>query len=291
MKKSTDKFESFNTRKTITAIIFAILILIISRMLSMAMVRLPVIIEIPIAIRNMIEGSLYIAFSIVGVVLLCKNILKIPLSVCKVTRFQLKPIWCMAALIMPILVSTILILTPGHWENTSMNKLNIYAAITESVFLFGLAGGIVEEMIFRGVIMSALEHRYNKKIAIFAPSILFASLHIIGRELNFFSIIQLMVAGSIVGILFSLITYESGNIWCSAIIHCIWNIFIGSGILSIGVTPNETAIFNYVLNTKLFLVSGGDFGIEASIVSICVYLIFTGLAVFLIKKKAIKTIY
>lgn len=285
MKKSTDKFESFNTCKTITAIIFAILILLISRMLSMAMVRLPAAIEIPIAIKNMIEGTLYIAFSIAGVVLLCKNILKIPLSACKVTRFQLKPIWCITALIMPILVSVILILTPGHWENTLINKLNIYTAITESIFLFGLAGGIVEEMIFRGVVMSALEHRYNKKIAIFVPSILFASLHIIGRELDFLSMIQLMAAGSIVGILFSLITYESGSIWSSALVHCIWNVVIGSNILSIGVTSNKTAIFHYVLDTKLFLLSGGDFGVEASLVSICVYLIFIGLAVYLIRRR------
>lgn len=259
--------------------------LLISRMLSMAIVRLPVIIKIPITIKNIIEGTLYIVFSISGVVLLCNNLLKISLSICKVTKFQVKLIWCIAAFIMPVLVSVVLILMPGHWENISMNRLNIYAVITESIFLFGLAGGIVEEMIFRGVIMSALEYRYNKKIAIFAPSILFASLHIIGRELDFFSIIQLMVAGSIVGILFSLITYETGNIWSSALVHCIWNIMIGSGILSIGVTPNETSIFNYVLDTKISFISGGDFGVEVSIVSILVYLLFAGLAVALIRRK------
>lgn len=285
MKKLTNEFEKFGTRKMITAIVFAILILIISRMASMVVVRIPIMVEIPIAIKNVAEGTVYIIFTLLGVILLCKKLLKIPLSVCKVTRFRLKPIWCMTALMMPVLVAGIFILTPGHWEDTSMNSSVIYAAITESIFLFGLAGGIVEEMIFRGVIMSALEHRYNKKIAIFVPSILFASLHIIGRELDFLSIIQLMAAGSIVGILFSLITYESGSIWCSAFVHCIWNVVIGSNILSIGVTSNKTAIFHYILDTKLFLLSGGDFGVEASIVSICVYLIFIGLAVHLIRKR------
>ena len=61
-------------------------------------------------------------------------------------------------------------------------------------------------------------------------------------------------------------------------------IIIGD-ILHIGVKPSETAIYNFVLDTKSFWISGGDFGIEASIVSIAFYLVFIILAVVLIRKK------
>ena len=133
--------------------------------------------------------------------------------------------------------------------------------------------------------MSALEYRCNKKVAIIIPSVLFGLLHILGNDMNFLSMIQLVIAGSVVGILFSMVTYESGSIWCSALLHGIWNIIIIGGILHIGISPDEMSIYNYVLDTQSFLISGGDFGIEASIISIVVYILFSVLAIYLIKKR------
>lgn len=153
------------------------------------------------------------------------------------------------------------------------------------IIFIGLATGIVEEALFRGVIMSALEYRCNKKVAIIIPSVLFGLLHILGNDMNFLSMIQLVIAGSVVGILFSMVTYESGSIWCSALLHGIWNIIIIGGILHIGISPDEMSIYNYVLDTQSFLISGGDFGIEASIISIVVYILFSVLAIYLIKKR------
>lgn len=125
-----------------------------------------------------------------------------------------------------------------------------------------------EELIFRGVIMSALEYRWGKGIAIIVPSVIFGALHILGNELDILSTIQLLIAGSIVGILFSLVTYESGSIWCSALIHGAWNTIMIGGILHIGMAVDETSVFNYVLDSKSFFITGGDFGVEASIVSL-----------------------
>ena len=56
----------------------------------------------------------------------------------------------------------------------------------------------------------------------------------IGRKMDFWSILQLIFAGSIVGILFSLVAYESKSVWNSAIIHGCWNMTIIGGILHIG---------------------------------------------------------
>lgn len=285
MNESDNKSVDLSTKKTVIAIVFAIIILIIAQIISMLIGNLPVMIGFPTAIGNVLAGILYPVFTILGVSLLCKKTLKITLSDCKVSRFKLKPIWCIVAFVMPILVSVILLLTSGHWENTSMSASNIWATVTGAIVFYGLATGIVEEVVFRGVIMSALEYRCNKKVAIIAPSVLFGMLHIIGNDLSFLSIIQLLIAGSIVGILLSLVTYESGSIWCSALIHGVWNLIIIGGILHIDIVADETSMFNYVLNTKSFLISGGDFGIEASIISIINYIIFIGLAVYLIKKK------
>lgn len=129
--------------------------------------------------------------------------------------------------------------------------------------------------------MSCLERRFNIRAAIIAPSILFGALHIIGNDLKPLSAIQLLAAGSIVGIMFSLIVYESGSVWNSAVIHVIWNIMIAGGILHIGSGARVDSLFNFTLNSRSSLITGGDFGAEASVIAIAVYLIFCALAIFL----------
>lgn len=57
------------------------------------------------------------------------------------------------------------------------------------------------------------------------------------------------------------------------------------GVLYIGNEEKANSIFNFILNSKSFLSLGGDFGIEASLISITAYIIFILLAAMLIKRK------
>lgn len=277
--------KKVSTGKAIAAILLAIVILIVAQSLASMLGSIPVMIGAPEAVGNVIAGILYPILTFFGVKFLSTKILKLPLEECRISKFSVKPLWCIAAVVMPCLVSVILLLTTGHWENNQLSITEIAGIVTAGVFFYGLGAGFVEEMIFRGVIMSALEYRCNKYVAIIAPSVLFALVHIIGNDLDFLSIIQLIIAGSIVGILFSLVTYESGNVWNSAILHAVWNIIIVGGVLHIGNAADEFAIYNYVLDTDSFLLTGGAFGIESSVVSIAVYLIFIILAGVLVKKR------
>ena len=56
--------------------------------------------------------------------------------------------------------------------------------MTGGVFYYGLAAGIVEEVIFRGVILGCLERRWNREIAVLVPSVLFGLVHRIGASLD-----------------------------------------------------------------------------------------------------------
>ena len=134
--------------------------------------------------------------------------------------------------------------------------------------------------------MKALEMRWGKAAAVIIPSVLFGAAHALNGRLSLVSFIQLLIAGSIVGILFSLVTYESGSIWSAAFMHSIWNMCMASGILNIYTEPVDTCIFNYVLESKSALVTGGEFGVEASVISVGAYLIFTALAAILLCKKS-----
>ena len=237
----------------------------------------------PAAVGNLLTGILYPVVALVLAFLLCVKIVKITTNECKITKFSLKPVWCITAFVMPAVVSSILLLTNGHWENNTMNSADTWALITGIVMFYGLGAGIVEELVFRGLIMSALEKRFHKVVAIIAPSVLFGALHVIGNDLDMRSIVQLLIAGSMVGILFSLVAYESGNIWNGALIHAVWNITVMG--VHIGDAAEKQAIYNYVLDTDSFLLTGGDFGIEDSVVAVGVYLLFAGVAWVLWKKK------
>lgn len=272
-----------STGKTIRAILLALITLVIAQLLATAIGTLPVALGVPVGVGNIIAGILYPIFALLGVKFLCTKVLALSLEECKLSKFSLKPVWCITAVVMPCLVSAFFLFTSGHWENNSLEALKIFEIVTGAVFFYGIGTGIVEEVVFRGVIMTALEYRWNKYVAIIAPSVLFGFLHITG-DLSLLSIIQLIIAGSIVGILFSLVTYESKNVWNSAVIHGVWNMIIIGGILHIGDSASEFSIYNYVLDTDSFLLTGGDFGIEASVISIGAYFIFIVVALMLMKK-------
>lgn len=285
--------DSIGTGKMVATVIAAIVILIAAQTLALLAGNLPVMIGFPVAAGNVVAGIVYPVLAFTGIKIWVSGYLKQDMQTYKVARAKPRLIWCCAAVIMPCMVyAIILCFAAGQWEVTPMRSSEIWETVTGGIFFYGIGAGLVEEMIFRGMIMSALEYRWNQYAAIVVPSVLFAVLHIAGNPLSFTSFMQLLIAGSIVGILFSLVTYESGNVWNSAVMHGVWNMMIIGGILHIGDSADTDSVYHYVLDTKACLITGGDFGIEASIVSILAYVVFILLAIVLIgrqKKRADKT--
>lgn len=272
--------------KAAVCAVLAIVLLIITQLAAFLLGSVPVVMGLPQAAGNVISAILYPLFALLALKLLCGVFLGVKLAGCRITSYKIKPVWTAAAFIMPSIVVGGLLMFAGHWENPALDGMQTAALVTQSVFLVGLAVGTVEEAVFRGVIMKALEMRWGKGVAVVVPSVLFAVAHVLNGGLSVTSFLQLLLAGSVVGVLFSLVTYESGSIWPAALMHSVWNIFMASGILNIGDEAMENCIFNYVLETKSPLITGGEFGAEASVISIGAYLIFIALAAVLLKKKS-----
>lgn len=285
MGKMTKSRKQLSTLQAIIGILFSIVILVIAQLLAFSISEIPLRLGIPSSLCNIIAGILYVALTLFGVNILSNKVLKVSLLELRIPKFSLKGIWVIAAVLMPMIVLILSVITGGHWKINLFGTETTLEIITSAIVFYGLAAGIVEEVVFRGVIMGCLERRFNIWIAVIIPSILFGVVHIIGNELDFLSVIQLLIAGSIVGILFSLVAYESNSIWNNAMIHAVWNMVIIGGILHIGSEADGNSILNFVLKNKSFLISGGDFGIEASVISILAYLIFIILSVVLLKKK------
>ncbi len=270
--------ERVSLKKTASAMILAVIVLVLAQLIASFLGNSLVSLGLPVWCGNVCYALVTVTITLASVAFFGKKLLGASAKECKLGRPFVRPLWILSAFVMPALVIGLLLLTPGHWENAATGQNVVTWKQAVDYLCFGFAVGITEEAAFRGLIMTAVEMRWGLRVAIWVPSILFGSLHIIGRNMNFLSMVQVIVAGGMVSVLFSLVTYESGSIYSSAWMHGIWDIFMVAGVPHVGIAADSQAIYNYVLDTESFLITGGDFGVEASLPAVAVYGAFAALA-------------
>lgn len=263
----------------------AIAILIISQVAAQFVGSLFVIIHIPEFICNIIAGAAYLCLANLLIKLFAEKIIKKDLASLGIPQFHIDIKWLIAAFALPCMIIIIYLLLPGTFISSEMDSRQILTVLGAGIAFTGLAAGFVEEMVFRGIILNILKDKWNTKTAVLVPSLLFGLVHIIGMDFSLVSCLLVLVAGTMAGIMFSLIELESNSIWNSGIVHSLWNIMIIGGGLSISETMDTYAIITYVPESKNFLLTGGEFGIEASVIAVAGYAIVSLAAFLLIKKK------
>lgn len=277
-------YKKISVGKLVVVILCALLLLVVSQNLAFNIGLLLTKAGLSAMIGNIMIAMLYVGFTYLGIQLLYKKFLHLDASFLRMPDMRKKNIfravWVLTAVFMPILAVFGFLFLGGDWYRVDIEPEQMKALITGTIFFYGFAAGAVEEMIFRGVIMGMLEQRIGRVKAVLLPSILFAVVHMVGSSFDVMSMLQLLVSGSLVGILFSLIAMESGSIWNSALVHGIWNMVMAGGILHIGKAIDSQALYNWVLNTDETLWTGGEFGAEASLIAITVYLLVICLALW-----------
>lgn len=204
--------------------------------------------------------------------LYCKKFLNISTADCRIKFILPKPIWFYCAFLLPCAVSAVFFLfVPGSFSLNSLNAMQLLKRILTALVLTCITASLTEEMVFRGFIMKIIETKFGRLWSVLIPSIIFSVFHLIGITPNFFNFIQLTASGISVGIMLSIICYKSDSIVSSTLVHGIWNLIMVGGIINIGIEPNSSAILNYSLNTSSRLLTGGSFGIEASLPAIIGY--------------------
>jgi hypothetical protein len=135
----------------------------------------------------------------------------------------------------------------------------------------GLGGAFLEEPVFRGFLLRIFNQRWGATVAIIAISIIFGGIHIVNTlatgHISVVGIIAIMIES---GLFFSAAYYLTRRLWLPIGIHLAWNTVLygvfgmaTSGIAGIGGLVNGT------LSGSTWL-TGGDFGPEASIVTIII---------------------
>lgn len=155
--------------------------------------------KMPVFIGNIVAGILYIIFAYLLLMLLCRKILKGDMSDYNMPSFKIGLKWGIVALLLPLLVTAFyIVFVPGYIQQNALSLNQKLEILSTGIFFTGFGAGIVEEMVFRGVMMSSIEKRFNKKIAIIAHFILFGFIHVLGMGFDLLSCTLVVVAGTMV---------------------------------------------------------------------------------------------
>ncbi len=179
-----------------------------------------------------------------------------------------------------VAVATIISLLGGI--NITYNfKPEYVVTIISGIVLFAFQG-TSEEIVFRGYLMPHFAKKWGIVVSMLVSSVLFTLIHSLNPGMTLMPIVNLMVAS----IVFSLIYYNWGNMFLVGLAHGAWNFTQG---LIYGSMVSGNALDGSIMLSSpsdgMAFISGGNFGLEGSIVTTVVGLILIILLGLRAKKK------
>ena len=149
-------------------------------------------------------------------------------------------------------------------------------------WVFFLLVALFEEILMRGYILGRLLHtRMNKFLSLFISSALFALLHIFNPEIDFLPMLNLLLAGMLLGASY----LYTKNLCFPISLHLFWN-WIQGPVLGYEVSGNN--FISSMLTLHLpedNVLNGGAFGFEGSLICTVLMIVFTILIVWWGEKR------
>jgi membrane protease YdiL (CAAX protease family) len=130
--------------------------------------------------------------------------------------------------------------------------------------MVGIVPGITEELIFRGVLFRIVEESLGTWIAIAISGALFGLIHFGNPNATWWSSVAIALeAGILLGMLYAWMR----SLYVVMGLHAAWN-FTQGGVLDIAVSGHELPSLLKATTPGPEWVSGGEFGAEASVVTV-----------------------
>lgn len=144
--------------------------------------------------------------------------------------------------------------------------------------------GFSEELICRSLFMNGFTAFFSVKSAILFNALIFSALHIGNNGVNIIALVNLFLSG----LSYSLLFYLKDSIWIIASAHSFWNMIQGN---IFGISVSGSALYKTSLYKTSFMgsniITGGSFGIEASILCTIVELALVIITFMIIKKRGL----
>ncbi|KAA3659286.1 MAG: CPBP family intramembrane metalloprotease [Calditrichaeota bacterium] len=164
----------------------------------------------------------------------------------------------------------------GGYTVTNVHNLSVLII----PFYTSLSAGFIEEIIFRGIIFRIMQESLGSWIAIAVSAALFGFGHAANPNATLYSSIAIALEA---GILLGAAFMYTRKLWLAIGLHFAWN-FTQGGIFGVAVSGHTV---RGLLNGKLTgpeLITGGNFGAEASIFALIVCVI-AGIYFLILAKK------
>jgi membrane protease YdiL (CAAX protease family) len=175
-------------------------------------------------------------------------------------------------------VVALLMMASDHlqWVDISFDPSSLFVS-------FGMMALIAfgEELVFRGYILSNLLDSFsNKWVALLISGILFAAFHFTNPGIHTLAFVNLFLAGLLLGVNY----IHTRNLWFSFLFHLSWNFFQGP-ILGFRVSGLSLPTMMVAEPRGDLFITGGDFGLEGSILNTAVSVIALVLLALYFEKK------
>jgi uncharacterized protein len=148
-----------------------------------------------------------------------------------------------------------------------VSRLNEWRVVSEWL-LIGMISGVFEEILVRGILFRITEEYLGTWISLGISALVFGALHLANPNATLWAGLAIAIEA---GILLAGAYVHTRRLWVPIGIHFAWN-FVQGGIFGVAVSGIESrGLLDATLNGPLLL-SGGEFGAEASIFAVLVCL-------------------
>lgn len=179
----------------------------------------------------------------------------------------------------------LIIFSCGYFSLVALNEIQYVETkfnpvdVLLSVLVFSFVA-LSEEALFRGYILRNFMSSFSKINALLLSSLLFSLAHAANPNVSWFSLLDLFLAGVLLGISY---TYTK-NLWFPITLHFSWNFF--QTLYGFNVSGQDFySIIEFEMIEKN-IINGGDFGFEGSILSTFIQvLLIAGIYLYYRKKN------
>lgn len=257
-----------SNKKMVLGVILCILgqVFIQLAMVPVALLSLPELLE------SLVMGVLYVCLTFLFVRWMAGRFLHRNLADFRIAKIKPNIFWAVelcAGVILPIFLYVMLVF--GEWKVFPLSPLRMCITFVKAFGCVGLGAALAEELLFRGLLLKLVEIKFGTKCALILPAVFWAFLHLLSADFSqAASSLVRVFSVTYVGFVFSVITVVTGSIWNGVFFHTMWN-FITSGVIVVGEQVNDHVIFNYVPTGGNMLFTGGENGLDGSVLTMVCY--------------------
>ena len=171
------------------------------------------------------------------------------------------------------------------FQGADVGAWNIFSVLLMMPFWFIQAGS--EEFLTRGWVLPEVSAKTNRLAGIILSSLLFAAMHIGTAGFSAMAVVNVFL----IGVLLALFTLKRDSLWGAIMFHTFWNFTQGTlfGLSVSGGSAQKPSLMNFISEGSALL-SGGTFGIEASIFTTIAAVIMIAVLLLADKGRLVKTL-